>query len=192
VPELATPDNYQGSEPTLIIWNAPHNALNDNPIVLFETAQASIYRFRYISFVGTMATSAGTASITFNLLTTGDTPAGWPREGPTAATVPHSFANNEGFLVVWSTDIADNYLGTSADWGTNAVNGFPLVYVPGGVQATLVASPSLGNTATMAIQSGMIQYEQFPVSALQTGGDTGEQRVYLLQSVKSGDAGAFA
>jgi len=189
--ELAQPDNYQGSEPELVVYTSPRNQLNGNPIVFFTTGGGALYRIRFVTVIGTVITSAGTAEISFEELATAVVPAGWPTTGPLACTVPHAFANGEAFMVEWSTEIADNYLGTNVNWGTVAVQGLPLVYIPEQVQIALTLNPQGVNTASANIQQAMIQYDKFQNIGAQAVGPESEQRVYLLQAAKPGDAGAF-
>src|SRR5438477_2845907 len=102
--EMALPDNFQGSEPILVSYNIPANQLiatGSSAAVFFQTGPERIYRIRFVNIIGSVATSAGTATLTFEALTSGESPAGWPQAGPLAATAPHNFANTENFSVTW-------------------------------------------------------------------------------------------
>ena len=181
--EMALPDNFQGSEPLLVSYNIRPNQLiatGSSAAVFIETGPERIYRIRYVNIIGGVSGTAGTATLTFEALTSGDTPAGWPQVGPLATTAPHTFALGENFSLTWSTEVADNYSGTNQDWGTTMVMGLPLVFIPAGCFVQLLCSPSAGGDAEADIQGGLIQYESFPPGALQGDNAQGQDSLYLL------------
>jgi hypothetical protein len=183
VVEMALPDNFQGSEPLLLSFKIPPNQLTatgSTSAVFFQTGGNRLYRIRFVNIIGSVTTSGGTATLTFEALIGGTAPPEWPRVGPLVATAPHAFASNDNFSITWSTDIADNYEGFNDDWGVTLVMGLPLLYIPDGTELQLNATPAAGQTVDADIQGGLIQYESFPPGALQGGGQGQGGNVYLL------------
>jgi hypothetical protein len=66
------------------------------------------------------------------------------------------------------------------------------VFLPAQTLISLVRTRIGAGDGNFTVLDGFLQIEKFPLSAVSVGGPEQEQRVFLLQAAKPGDAGSFA
>jgi hypothetical protein len=171
--ELALPDNFQESSPTLIVLPIPATFIDPTGVIdFYETGAGSLWRVRFVNIFGNTGGTAGTRVVSFNILTSGQLGDPWPAGGPVSAASPVTLAVNESFSFTWSTEVGDNYAGLNSPFGKTSVMGLPMVFVP---RLTLLeisvdSSGALGDQ-TVFVQGGMAQVEKFPQNSLSGQGD---------------------
>jgi hypothetical protein len=192
VAEFAAPQDFVGAEPYTISVPITETTVSfgGQGWDFFVTAGANWYRLRYANISGTITGGAGTVTIVLSAFGGAAAPSPWFGVGFEAPAQP-AVAVNRSFNFTWSADIGDNYTGLADSWDVGGVMGMPLVYMPGGTTYHLRRAQSFGGDGNVQLELGIAQLEVYPHPAVGPGGDQGEQRVYLLNAARPGDAGSF-
>jgi hypothetical protein len=194
--ELARLQDYQSSEPTLVVFNIKPVSFGGQTTILTTDAGA-VYRIRVVTVAGGIAGTVGTVRLGLAITAFGGAGQPWTNQNGNSAitaTVPQDMAVAPGpnFNYTWSTETTSAYFSQDDSQGWIAQAGIPLVFIPGLVNVNLVRTKSAGGDGTFNVLDGFIQLEKFPLDAVQGQGDQGTQKVYLLSAAKPGDAGSFA
>jgi len=194
--ELAPIDNYQGSEPELVVFNIGQQ-LFTNQYTVFTTSGNSLWRLRVLTVAGGVTGTAVTVRLGLGLQVTAQAGRPWTNpanDSAITATVPQDIPVPAGpfFNYTWSTETTSAYFSNDDSQGFVAQAGIPLAFLPAPTNLSLICTRSAGGDGGFNVQDGFIQIEKFPLSAISAGGTDSDQRVYLLQAAKPGDAGAFA
>jgi hypothetical protein len=195
--ELAPVDNYQGSEPELVVFNiGPVQRLNPGADVeIFQTDGNSLWRVRVLLISGHLSGAAGTAQLAFAQDIAGQAGLPWTNSFNDSGIVSHVSQNlnfGDSFRYTWSSETQDAYFGNNIVHGRVAQAGLPLAFIPALTSLRISITRAGGNDSDLFINDGFLQIEKFPLSAVQAQGPEQEQRVFLLQAAKPGDAGGFA
>jgi len=184
---LAALDNYQGSDPVMVVLNVPTLVTNvgSADATLYDFGKPSLWRVRTAAIHGRVTGTMGTCVLGLSIdvdFIAGDPWTNAQNDSGINATSPQSLSPLDHFAYTWSTEIGDSYVGTNFQWGKTAMLGWPLVYVPGGCRLVMEMTGAGGFDGELHIQDGFIQVEKIPQAATQAGPDTGSDTLYLLPS----------
>jgi hypothetical protein len=185
---LAAFDNYQGSDPVMVIVNVnpDFTGFGSGESFLYTTSGPSLWVIRTVHVRGRLTGTVGTYQFSLDLDIGGGAGDPWTNSnndsGPTLGS-PQTLNFGDSFSFIWSSEVADNYLGNSQSHGKTAVLGLPLLYLPGLTTIGLEFTGSAGADANLIVRDGFIQIEKLPPGAAQVGGQGPNANVYLLPQI---------
>jgi len=182
--ELAPIDNYQGSEPELVVFNIGQQIFT-NQYTVFTTSGNSLWRLHVLTVAGGITGTAGTVRLGLGLQVSGSAGLPWTNSNSDAAitaTVAQDInvPTSPNFNYTWSTETTAAYFSTDVSQGFVAQAGLPLAFLPAPTNISLTCTRSAGGDGGFNVQDGFLQIEKFPLSAVSTGGTDTNQNVYLL------------
>ena len=180
--ELARLDNFQDSDPELVVVNI--RAINfGSQTTVYTTEGNSVYRLRVLTIAGNTLGTVGTLRLGAAIAAFGGAGQPWTNgsnNSAITATVPQDIPVTENFNYTWSTETTSAYYSNDVSQGWVAQAGLPLVFIPPLCQINITRTRSAGGDGNATILDGFLQIEKFPLSALQSGGDGPLENVYLL------------
>lgn len=192
--ELAPLDNYQGSVPETVVFPIEQiSAATSAQIGFFITPMGSLWRLRYLNVGGFRFAGVGTSRLGLFVGLGSGEGTGWTNgndNSGTNVTPEIDIQQTDNFTFTWSTEVGTAVASRDPAQGVAAVAPWPLFFMPGNTFMAFSRMDLGGSTSDLLIQDGTMEMEKFPLGAVATGGDTGEQRVFLLQAARPGDAGA--
>jgi hypothetical protein len=181
--ELAQPERYEGGSPQLQIVNVPSDFQGPTPaeVRFFRTTQPYVWRVRAVTVHGRVDGTVGTAvlGLSFDISAAAGEP--WTNSANDSGVQAHSpqtLTFGDNFAYTWSTEIGDNYVATTNQWGKTAVLGLPMMWLPAATDIVIELSGFGGFDGNLITRDGYMMIEYIPQGAV--GGDQSLANIYLL------------